>query len=465
MPPNNIILPIATIKMSNTGGMTTPTAAKRIQEHDDWVTLTLIKMLYTTFYMAEGVLHPFLPEYYASLGYGGQIIGLLGSITPFTTFLVGPFWGVLSDTLDAPFTILYVTISITLLGQLLVGVVNDPYVVMALVCIKSFFGAPDRSIIDSLVLQQMNDRSQFGKMRLWGLVGSGLGTGIAGYFLEGGIVQSDESAIPTTVIDLLSGFYKSLSGYRLLFFVHILLHIPVFIVLRFFQVDRRNSDIRKVNVQIEPPKVPQLTSLEVLLSVARNHDAVVFFVVVYAMGIAGGIADNFTYARFREVGGSGANMGASRVFSSVSGAVMFWYSGPLNSLLGSDAVTLLSLLTVSLRFWFYAVMDTPVYGYIGETIRGFTFGCFWSTATVYASDIAPDGARATMLLLLNGSYNGIGRSTGAIIGGKLQASIGTAKIFHHGAAAFLLMAFLFGVYVSKFSSRRKREEATKEKIQ
>lgn len=451
--------------MNDGNHMTTPTELKRKSEYDDWVTLTLVRMLYTTYYMAEGFLQPFLPEYYASLGYGGQIIGFLGSITPFTTFLVGPFWGVLSDTWQAPFTILYVTISITLLGQLLVGVVDDPYVVMALVCIKSFFGAPDRSIIDSLVLQQMHDRSQFGKMRLWGLIGSGIGTGFAGYFLEGGTVPLEEAVLPTSLIDIVHRFYQSLTGYRLLFFVHILLHIPVLIVLRFFQVDRRNSDIRKVETKTESPtpKVEPHTSREVLLSVARNQDAMIFFVVVYAMGIAGGIADNFTYARFREVGASGANMGASRVFSSGAGAIMFWYSGPLNSLLGSDAVMLLSLLTVSLRFWFYAVMDSPFYGYVGETIRGFTFGCFWSTATVYASEIAPDGARATMLLLLNGSYNGIGRSTGAIIGGKLQASLGTSKIFQYGTAAYLLSACLFAVYISKFSSRWERATTAKTK--
>jgi PPP family 3-phenylpropionic acid transporter len=437
---------------------------------DEWMTLLLIRMLYVAFYMAEGFLYPFLPIYYESLGYRGEVVGLLGSITPFTTFLFGPVWGLLSDTLQAPFLILYTSIAISLLGQILVGTVNDPYVLMALVCIKSVFGTPIRSIIDSLVLQQMNDRSQFGKMRLWGLIGSGLGTSIAGYFLEFDPIEVEAEKLTqqTSIFEIFCEFLKGLSGYRLLFFVHVILHIPVFIAVRWLQIDRRNNDARK-NVESKtessapPPK--NLTSREALLSVAKNQDAVVFFVMVYAMGISGGIADTFTYTRFREIGASGADIGVSRLFSSGAGALVFWYSGPLSSFLGSEKVIIISLLTVSIRFGLYTIMDHPVYAFAGEAMRGLTFGCFWSTATVYASDISPEGARATVLLLLNGSYNGIGRSTGAILGGQVHASFGTANIFKFGSVAYLLMACIFAIYKEKFAPHKKDRAETKEKIQ
>lgn len=438
---------------------------------DEWRTLVLIRVLYLAYYTADGFLLPFMPMYYESLGHRGAIGGLIGSITPFTSFLVGPFWGVLSDTLQAPYTILYTTITISVLGKVLVGMVNDPYVLMALVCVKAFFGAPVRSIVDSLVLQQMNDRSEFGKMRLWGLIGSGLGTGVAGYFVDFDPideVEPDELTQQTTIFGILYKFLKGLHGFRLLFFVHAMLHIPVIIAVRCLQVDNRNSDARK-NVERKTetlePQTKKLTSYEVLRSVAQNLEAVFFFVVVFAMGVAGGIADNFTYARFREVGASGANIGASRVFSSGAGALMFWYSGPISSFLGPERVILFSLLTVSFRFGLYNVMDNAIYAYVGEAIRGVTFGCFWSTSTVYASDISPDGARATMLLLLNGAYNGIGRSTGAILGGQIQASFGTAKIFEFGFFAYLFAACIFAIYKAKLSSRSKHATDTKEKTE
>jgi PPP family 3-phenylpropionic acid transporter len=460
--------------MRNPGGQATPTAEKcndPATNDDEWMTMLLIRMLYVAFYMANGFLQPFLPVYYESLGYKGQIVGLLGSISPFTTFLAGPFWGLLSDTLQAPFFILYTTIAICLVGQVLVGMVNDPYVLMALVCIKSVFGTPIRSIIDSLVLQQIADRSQFGKMRLWGLIGSGLGASVAGYFVEFDPVEVEVEKLTeqTSIFYVIFGFFKGLSGYRLLFFVHVILHIPVFIAVRWLQVDRRNNDARKTTERktelSSTPQAKLLTSREVLLSVLKNHDAVVFFLMVYAMGISGGIADNFTYARFREIGVSGGNIGASRLFSSGAGALMFWYSSPLSSFLGSERVILFSLLTISIRFGLYTIMDHPIYAYVGEAMRGLTFGCFWSTATVYASDISPEGARATMLLLLNGSYNGIGRSTGAILGGQVQASFGTANVFKFGSVAYLLTACLFAIYKAKFAPHPADRTETKEKIQ
>jgi predicted MFS family arabinose efflux permease len=79
-------------------------------------------------------------------------------------------------------------------------------------------------------------------------------------------------------------------------------------------------------------------------------------------------------------------------------------------------------------------------------LRGLTFGCFWSTSTVYASQIAPHEVRATMLQLLNGAYNGIGRSTGAIIGGKMQAEVGTERTFLYFAILNVILVVILVSY-------------------
>jgi hypothetical protein len=414
---------------------------------DHWATVVLIRILYFTYYMADAVLHPFLPEYYVSRGYGSQIVGLLGSITPFATFLAGPAWGVLTDSMQAPFAILFATISLSILIQVLVSFVSSPYLVMLLVGLKSILSAPVRSIIDSLVLQQLKDRSEFGKMRLWGLIGAGLGTIMGGYFLEGMPIEVEGAAGDGAILNFLYRVYNNLVGYRLLFFAHIVLHIPVFVAIRSFQQDQRENTARRAKEKAH--SAHQLSTGEVLISLLTNRDAIIFFLLVYSMGIAGGISDNFTYARFREVGASGKSMGSSRLFSSAIGAVMFWYSGPVSTFLGTESVLLFSLLTVTVRFRLYAVMDHVWYAYVGEGLRGFTFGCFWTSATLYCSDLAPEGARSTMLLLLNGAYNGIGRSTGAVLGGQMQALTGgTEAIFRYCSVASFALAAVFAAYKS-----------------
>jgi MFS_1 like family len=298
-----------------------------------------------------------------------------------------------------------------------------------------------------LVLQQLTDRSEFGKMRLWGLIGAGLGSIMGGYFLEGMPIDMEGAAGRVSILNLLYLVYNHLVGYRLLFFAHIVLHIPVFVAIRSFQQDQRDNTARRAKEKAN--SASHLSTGEVLMSLLTDRDSIVFFIMVYSMGVAGGIADNFTYARFREVGASGKSMGSSRLFSSAVGAVMFWYSGPVNSFLGTQSVLLLSLLTVTLRFRLYAVMDHVWYAYVGEGLRGLTFGCFWSSATVYCSELAPTGARSTLLLLLNGAYNGIGRSTGAVLGGQMRAYTGdTGAVFRHCSVGTFTLAAIFAVYRS-----------------
>jgi hypothetical protein len=79
---------------------------------------------------------------------------------------------------------------------------------------------------------------------------------------------------------------------------------------------------------------------------------------------------------------------------------MFWFSGPLTELLGADRVIVLSLLTYILRYFNYALMQSPLQGLPAEAFRGVTFAAFWSTCTIYASRIAPPGMQATMVRMI-----------------------------------------------------------------
>ena len=176
----------------------------------------------------------------------------------------------------------------------------------------------------------------------------------------------------------------------------------------------------------------------------QNIDSALFICLVYVMGIAASIGHNFTYVRFREIGGTGTHMGTSRMCSSIGGAIMFWYSGTLSLWLGIDNVFICSLLTVVMRFAICAKMSDPRWGYLSELLRGLVFGLFWSSATIYASHVASEDARATMMQILHSVYNGLGRSTGALLGGKLQAKYGTVGLFENSAIG---VAFLAGVLI------------------
>lgn len=128
---------------------------------------------------------------------------------------------------------------------------------------------------------------------------------------------------------------------------------------------------------------------------------------------------------------------------------MFWFSGRVTRKLGVQNVFVLSLLCAGVRFSLLKRMDHPYYAYIVDLIRGATFGAFWSSATLYASKIGPPSLRSSVLLLLNGIYNGIGRSTGAIIAGRFQAVFGTNNLFLYCARINFALALVMGIWYNR----------------
>ena len=419
----------------------------------------LIRLLYLSYFMATGCIQPFLSIYYHSLGFSGTIIGLIGSISPFCSFVVGPFWGRLSDKSETPFPILYLTSIMSVFGMLLLYSMNDPQHVMITVCITALFEAPVKPLIDSLVMTQLKDRSQFGRLRLFSIIGVGFSTSIAGRYLKD-VDQNNELPIygGKGIMSYLSWFWTSLVGYKLLFFSYAAIHVPFLFCVRHFQklhtskvIDSTKDSQRKTHKRFK----------DMAVVIFQNTQLLLLFTLVFVMGISAGLGEQFVYVRFKEVGGRGSDMGLSRLISSVGGTVMFWYSGSISRTLGMERVLALSFFGVSLRLALLFTMENAYHGYMAEFFRGSTFGCFWPSSTIYASQLSPDEFQGTMLQLLNGAYNGIGRSLGSIIGGKLQAQFGTAKTFLYGAianAVFATLLALHNIYQGKQEKLSKKEK-------
>ena len=171
------------------------------------------------------------------------------------------------------------------------------------------------------------------------------------------------------------------------------------------------------------------------------------FFLVFVVGTSSGVIENFAYVRLREVGGTGKEMGLSRLVSSIAGAPMFWFSGPLTKALGADRVLILSLCSYVVRFIIYAAMRNPYHGLPAEALRGVTFAAFWSTSTIYAHRVSPPGLQATMLMFLNAMYGGLGQSLGSIIGGKLQQRFGTVSTFCYAAVFDSLFVIFLVTYL------------------
>lgn len=494
---------------TNTSSAVAESALPQQQEEkrqEDPRVMFLIRLLFLCYYGSLGSLMPFLPVYYHSLGHGGQVIGMLGAVKPFTTFLVAPLWGLVSDQTNCPFLILTITFLVSLVGQLLVGVRHEAWYITSMVFMTAIFNAPVKSLIDSMVMDHIVDRSSYGRLRLWGQMGFGLGSSGVGLILSKSKSQYppiewddisnnfspyfENNVLPKLSKPLQSAVrytdkcWQSLTGYK-----YAVLSIPAYICMQAF---RRLDAAKKTLVVIVPEQSlqadtttrtatatenvvvsndnnqkdnnadavtatataaaaepePEHTSIgKGLVLLSQNTDALLFFFLIFCIGISSGIIENFAYVRIREVGGAGKEMGLSRLVSSLAGAPMFWFSGPLTNKFGVDRILVVSLLSYITRFVIYAAMKNPYQGLPAEALRGVTFAAFWSSATIYAHKVSPDGLHATMLLLLNAMYGGLGQSMGALLDGKLQHAVGTVWTFLYAALMDLVLVGIMIVYL------------------
>jgi hypothetical protein len=388
-----------------------------------------------------------------------------------STFLVAPVWGIIADAAHSPYNILQITFLVSLVGQIFVGYSHDANYIMIMVFFTALFNAPVKSLMDSMVLDNLKDQNLYGRLRLWGQLGFGIGSSAVGLLLSPMAVKkpttsssssmlwsvSDKWPAPlTTVLSLVHRSWQKLTGYKLLFFVHAALSVPTWL---FIQAFRRQDASNKNSIaaaaaaassstsSTAPKKSKETTSVtQGLQLLLQNPDALLFFFLVFCVGTSSGMIENFAYVRIREVGGTGRHMGLSRAVSSAGGAPMFWFSGVLTQRLGVDRVMVLSLISYAVRFVIYASMRQPLQALPAEALRGLTFALFWTGSTIYAHKVSPDGLHATMIMFVNAMYGGLGQSLGAVLGGRFVDQVGTVRAFGWAAAADGVLAAAVAAY-------------------
>ena len=121
---------------------------------------------------------------------------MLYSILPLTTFLTIPIWSVVTrkgskGKDDTPgdkkdrrqYQILCANIVIATLGQFSLSLLDEPIYMMLAITVVGVFQSPAKPILDGILIDHMEDKSDFGKVRFFSILGSGFGTNLGGRLL------------------------------------------------------------------------------------------------------------------------------------------------------------------------------------------------------------------------------------------------------------------------------------------
>ena len=391
------------------------------------ISIAKIRLLFFFFYGTLGSCMPFFPVYYRSKGISQDFIGWLGSITPAITFIVSPLWGALADSTGAYRLIMLTTFIISVAGRCAMAneaVASNLSVMGVLVALTAILNAPVKPLMDTAIMASLTDKSDYGKSRLFGQLGFGVGSFAVGPLLS-----------------------KNVNN---MFLLHAALAVPTALLMG--TVGSAGRTVRKTQAvtkqEVLQARREKVRVASAVHSALRRPDVTAFFLAVFAVGLASGIIENFAYVRLQEIGGTGQQLGLCRLVSSIAGGPMFWLSGKVSRALGVNMILLLTLGSYVVRFFVYSSISHPLYALPAEALRGVTWASFWACSTYHVyNKVAPSEATATMLSILNGVYGGVGQSLGAIIGGYLAKNYGIQRSFEIAAVGSAVAAGVFGLYM------------------
>ncbi len=279
--------------------------------------LVLGCIMYFTYCISISVDSQFLSLYYKSKGFGGTLRGVLYSITPLTTFLTIPIWGMLTRAGDKdskndkattrPFQILCMTLILATMGQVSLAFLDQPIYMMIVITVAGIFQSPAKPMLDGILIDHLDDKSNFGRVRFFSILGSGFGTNLGGRLLA--LAQKS-----TEHGNEISGTDNLWTGFNILFLARLVLTVPPLICILQLQnvatkkVKNSTTSASKITTKSSPKtlndkltkdgKKESISVLSVAQDVGkhcfgeRNH--LLFFLCIFIAGFSGGVSDVFS---------------------------------------------------------------------------------------------------------------------------------------------------------------------------
>ncbi len=371
--------------------------------------------VYFFYYAGLACLAPFMSLYYLERGMSGAQIGVLSGVIPLVTWLSSPFWSGIADARSRHRAVLLLNI-----GGLWVAVVALYFAtsfttLLVTVIAYAFFTGPLVPLMDNAVMALLgDDKSGYGRLRLWGSVGWGLAALALGPVLER------------------AGLAWSFYGF--LFFIAIYFVVAAGLPMKIVAGTREAYS----------------AGLGVLL---RNGRFMLVLLVSLVFGITLGVQLSYQFLFLEELGAGRALMSYSLVATTIS-EVPFWFiSSILLRRFGTSRMIVLALVATVIRNLALGAMTVPWWVLPISLLHGPSFTLLWAAGVADADAAAPPGLGATAQGLFSGMMFGLGSALGGFLGGPAYEAIGFARLF--SILGWLALAMLVVFVAVRLLPRRR----------
>ncbi|KAG2529026.1 hypothetical protein JM16_002323 [Phytophthora kernoviae] len=390
--------------------MTTPGSPLAKSWYDDLLWET--KLMYALSSAGGSAMFNFLTVYYQhTAGFSKVQIGVLQTLPSLAAIVAPPFWGAIADRIrDQRFVHVFCIVSGSFLWFILQYFAWSYEWTIVVIVLAQFQRSPASSLLDHAVLNMLAKvGGEYGKQRLFGAVGFGIGAYVTGLAVAVG------------------GIYWA-------FGMSFTLCMSSLLVLRLIPPVRYGDD--DGYTVLEPgegkPKADPVSTpsfLENIRIVVKELDVLVLLGVVFLMGLMYGVLSSFlTLNLYNLSGGDAKIVGVAIICETASELPAFFFSHQVIKKMGTVNVLLMSIAGYALRISYYAVMTDAWSAIPFEFLHGITFGLAWAAVTQYVYSATPKGCEGTVMGVLNAIQNGLARALGTLVGGFFYEDYGARII-------------------------------------
>ena len=269
--------------------------------------------------------------------------------------------------------------------------------------------SPSLALVDTATLQMLGKEThRYGKQRLTGSLGWGLGAFIVGASLK--TTHHCSISKSREIVDYIPCFYVFAC----------LMSLGLVVAFKFkFSMHQ---------------KAGQTRSLSVGLVALKDPTYLMFLFTALYLGFLMAFIKTFLFWHLKDLGGTQLLFSVISAVNCVAEVSMYFLSEKLISKIGQIRVLYLGLICYSIRLFYYSIVPYTWLVLVVELLPGITTAAVWAACLSYVSINSRPGAQTTMQCILHGVHWGLGYGAGEVIGGIL--------VHHYGAPTTFVM---FGI--------------------
>ena len=364
----------------------------------------ILKLFYFTHFMSVGVFFPFLNLYLKQIGLRGSHIGIITAGGLFLATLGQPVWGVITDIFAKRKKVLQFNLFLSLILVLILSLRKDFFTIFILLLLFRFIRSPLMRIIDTMTLTSPD--IAYGRVRLWGSVGFGSASILAGKLLQ----------------------ETSLHNF---FYFFVLLGTFCLLISFFLPSDKKRREIT------------QMTKNK-LVALVKNRTFSIFLLFSFLVGLPISMNSAFFSIYLSELGAKEGLVGLSWAVASFSNIIVFFYSDNLLKRFGLVKPLFLGAFLFGIRWLLYAFISNPFVILAIQAMHGVSFALFYSSGVSFVSQITPSELQVTGQGIFGAFFTfGLSGIAGSLLGGIMLDTLGTSAMYAVGGTISLLAAFLF----------------------